>query len=461
MIDRRRLLALTGSAGLGAAMALRPRLTRAEGGAVELRAAPAMARLAPADMPETAVWAFGGAVPGPEIRVAQGARVTRRFVNDLPQPSAVHWHGLRLPNAMDGVPHLTQEAVPPGGAFLYDFVAQDAGTFWFHSHARSFEQVARGLYGPLIVEEAAPPDVDRDATLMLDDWRLGDDAQIVESFGALHDAAHAGRIGNWITVNGAPEWRGAARAGDRLRLRLVNAANARVMSVGAQGLEGWVAALDGMPLARPEAFDRLTLAPAQRADLLVDVTAAAGEEALLISFEREGAFALGALSVAAGGARRPDPAPLQPNPVPPLGDLAAARRATVRMEGGAMGGMGHAMLGGERMGPRELAAAGKVWAFNGRADMPEAPLIEAALGETLRLSFVNDTAWPHAIHLHGTHFRRLGADGAPGPLRDVTLLARGETAEIAFVADNPGDWLIHCHMLEHAAGGMTTWLRVV
>ncbi len=460
MIDRRRLLALAGSAGLGAGVGLRPGLSRASGDATDLRAAPAMARLAPSDMPETAVWAFDGLVPGPEIRVAQGARVTRRFVNDLPQPSAVHWHGLRLPNAMDGVPYLTQEAVPPGGDFLYDFAAQDAGAFWFHSHARSYEQVARGLYGLLIVEEAEPPEVDSDVTLALDDWRLGDDAQIVESFGALHDWAHAGRIGNWITANGRPEWRASARAGERLRLRLLNAANARVFDLGFQGLEGWVVALDGMPLERPERLGRLTLAPAQRADLLVDVTAAAGEEALLISFERDGAFALGALAVTAGGARRPDPGPLPPNPVPPLGDLAAARRATVRMEGGAMGRMGSAMMGGESMGPRELAAAGKVWAFNGRADMPEEPLIEAALGETVRLTLVNDTAWPHAMHLHGTHFRRLGPDGRPGPLRDVTLLARGETAEIAFVADNPGDWLVHCHMLEHAAGGMMTWLRV-
>jgi FtsP/CotA-like multicopper oxidase with cupredoxin domain len=124
-----------------------------------------------------------------------------------------------------------------------------------------------------------------------------------------------------------------------------------------------------------------------------------------------------------------------------------------------MGRMSGAMMGGAMRGMREMAAAGMVWALNGRADMPDAPLLEAARGQTVRLRLVNDTAWPHAMHLHGHHFRRV--DGpAPGPWRDTLLMDRGETAEIAFVADNPGDWLLHCHMLAHAATGMMTWVRV-
>lgn len=126
-----------------------------------------------------------------------------------------------------------------------------------------------------------------------------------------------------------------------------------------------------------------------------------------------------------------------------------------------MGGMSGAMLGGRMMGMRDMAAAGKVWAFNGVADMGDAPLIEADLGETIRIAITNDTMWPHAMHLHGHHFRQIAADGKAGPLRDTLLMDRGENAEIAFVADNPGDWLLHCHMLEHSAGGMMTWLRVV
>ena len=125
-----------------------------------------------------------------------------------------------------------------------------------------------------------------------------------------------------------------------------------------------------------------------------------------------------------------------------------------------MGGMQSAIMGDRETEIREMAAHGKVWAFNGVADFPAQPLLKLATGETARIAIVNETAWPHAMHLHGHHFRRIGQDGTIGPLRDTLLLDRQETAEIAFVADNPGDWLLHCHMPEHSAGGMETWIRV-
>ena len=139
------------------------------------------------------------------------------------------------------------------------------------------------------------------------------------------------------------------------------------------------------------------------------------------------------------------------------------------MEGGAMGGMGGARMGGGMMGggitgggmmePRALAEQGMVWAFNGMAGMPDAPFLEVPRGTPVRIALVNDTAWPHGMHLHGHHFHEVEA-GRPGDYRDTTLINRGERREIAFVADNPGDWLLHCHMLAHAASGMMTWIRV-
>lgn len=428
-----------------------------------LHAREGTARLAPPEYPETQIWGYDGTVPGPVLRARQGERMAQLFRNGLPQASSVHWHGIRIENGMDGVAGLTQSAVEPGEDFHYDFALPDAGTYWYHPHNRTYEQMARGLYGALIVEEAeGAPQVDLDEVLLIDDWRLNDTAQITDDFGVMHDWAHAGRIGNWITVNGDGAWSREVQRGGRLRLRLVNTANARVFALQARGLEGWVVALDGMPLETPERLDRLTLAPAQRADLIVDVTADEGEEALLVSFERDGGYAIAAFSVR-GLARKTgvaDPAPLPANPVPALGVLSEARRAELLMEGGAMGGMRGAMMGGRMMGMRDMAAAGKVWAFNGMAEMGETPLIDAALGETIRIAMTNDTAWPHAMHLHGHHFRQISADGSVGPLRDTLLMNRGETVEVAFVADNPGDWLLHCHMLEHSAGGMMTWLRV-
>jgi FtsP/CotA-like multicopper oxidase with cupredoxin domain len=455
-IGRRALLgtglaAVAVLAGGGRARASRPAL---------LRAAPARVQLAPEGYSETEVWAYEGRVPGPEISVPRGGRVHRHLINELPQPTAVHWHGIRIDNAMDGVPGMTQKAVDPGQGFVYEFTVPDAGTYWYHTHNRSWEQLARGLAGPLIVREDAPPDTDADITVALNDWRLTREAALAGDFGNLHDFSHAGRIGNLVTVNGAFEMQRPAARHERLRLRLINMATARVLTLGFDGLEGWIVALDGMPLARPEPLGEVTLAPAQRADVIVDVTAEAGGEAVIYHRVRDGGFALAVFAVGPGTrARRPAPGALPPNALPAL-DLGGARRLALRMEGGAMRGLpGGAEFEGRQMDMPALVERGQVWAFNGVAGMAEAPLFGLARGETIRLDLVNDTAFPHAIHLHGHHFREIRADG-PGPWRDTTLVAPGATAPIVLAGDNPGDWLLHCHMLGHQASGMKTWFRV-
>lgn len=447
----------------GAALAALPRNAFAQTGIENLHAAAFDQQLLPGDYGPTTLWGYGGGTPGTEIRVAQGARIQRRLVNGLDQATSVHWHGIRIDNAMDGVAGLTQDAVAPGGSFDYDFTVPDAGTYWYHAHQRSFEQVGRGLYGPLIVEEPEPLDIDREEVLVLDDWLIDPETgQLANSFGNMHDLSHGGQIGNLVTVNGSHDLQLPAERHERLRLRLINAANARVFELQLSGLEGWIVALDGMPLANPrQVTGPILLGPAQRADLIVDVTAEPGESAHLVSVERDEGFALASFPVGSGtAARRSIPGPLPPNSVL-RPDLAAAKPLTVRMEGGAMGGLREARLNGELQPLGQLAQKGMVWAFNGTVGtMDGPPLAELSLGETVRLKIINDTVFPHAMHLHGMHFHELSEDGNMGDLHDTTLLLRGETREVAFVADNPGDWLLHCHMLSHAVAGMTTRLRV-
>ncbi|WP_333908180.1 multicopper oxidase family protein [Thalassococcus lentus] len=431
-----------------------------------LRAAPGTQQIAPDRFDPTDLWVFDGAMPGRSLRARQGDRLSITVENALPDPTSVHWHGLRIDNAMDGVPGLTQEAIAPGDRFDYDFALPDAGTYWYHSHAQSVQQVERGLYGPLIVEEAeGAPDIDQDLTLMLDDIRLTETAQVSDDFGNFHDNSHAGRFGNVWLVNGQMEPKYAVQRGQRLRLRLISAANARVFQLGLSGMSGHLVALDGMPLSEPALIqDTFSLAPAQRADLIVDVTTDEAE-AFLISFERDGGYAMASFPVSgAKQALRPPPAALPANPDFPI-DLKSARTATLLMEGGAMGGMRSARLNGTQLDIRDLAQRGKFWAFNGTVgDMKaygrDTPLIDVAQGESVRIGLANDTAFAHAMHLHGMHFSEVLADGSLGPLRDTLLMQRGETREIAFNAHNPGDWLFHCHILGHHASGMGTWLRV-
>ena len=419
----------------------------------------------------TPVWAYGGSVPGPELRVRRGEAFTVRLQNRLPQQTSVHWHGIRIDNAMDGVAGLTQDAVPPGGTFDYSFSAPDAGTFWYHPHFRSWEQLARGLYGLLVVEEDEAPAVDRDLAWIADDWRLDVTGHIDEkSFGSLRDASHQGRLGNWLTVNGLTEPQISVRAGERIRLRCVNVANARILvfDFDRQKLHASIVAVDGQPIS-PQGLDRrgLELAPGQRTDLIVDVLEAPGGRIPIYDVstrERIEAAAFTVLDTPPLRARPlAEPVRLPANPLPRDVPLAGAQAIPMLMEGGAMGALRQASYQGRMLDIRSLVAEGKVWSFNGIVGMPEEPLATVAKGRTAVIDMVNQTAWPHAMHLHGHHFRvveRNGKTVTGAPWRDTVLVARDEQVRIAFIADNPGKWLFHCHMLEHQAAGMVTWIVV-
>ncbi|MEZ5451140.1 MAG: multicopper oxidase domain-containing protein, partial [Thiolinea sp.] len=297
---------------------------------------------------------------------------------------SVHWHGIRIDNRMDGVSGLTQAAVEPGGQFLYDFVVPDAGTYWYHSHNRSWEQMARGLYGSLIVEEAEAPQVDRDEVWLIDDWRLGEDAQIVNDFGQMMQMSHGGRTGNWLTVNGVgmDRFSQTVKQHERLRLRLINTANASLFTLRLQGMQGKVVALDGQPLEQPEALGDVLLAPGQRADLLVDVMAAPGTEAQMLLVTGRDNIPIGRFPVQGSQRSKPLPAPeaLPANPLTPLAQIKDSPVTELRMQGGAMGSMRKAIYQGEEMHMRALVQQGMAWAFNGVAGMTDEPLLTAQRG---------------------------------------------------------------------------------
>ncbi|MGE0559062.1 MAG: multicopper oxidase family protein [Burkholderiales bacterium] len=415
------------------------------------------AQLAPSPHPGTGIWGYNGAVPGPELRLRQGERLRVSVENLLDEETTVHWHGIRLPNAMDGVPHLTQKPIAAnGGKFLYEFDVPDAGTYWYHPHQRSFEQVARGLYGALIVEEHEPPVVDRDITWILDDWRLDRDASIRGGFGNYMDLSHAGRIGNTVTVNGKIAEAFAVRAGERIRLRLINAANARIFALEFSGHNPRIIALDGQPVVphEPES-GRIVLGPAMRGDIILDMTGQPGQRyGVTDPFYRRLAYRLLDLVYAAEPLRAKPPETeirLPANKLPEP-DLAVARHHEVLFSGGMMGNM-------------RGMSRGMAWAINGvsQSEHVHEPLLVLQRNSSNVLRLVNDTAWHHPIHLHGHSFRVISRNGKPTRHRewlDTVLVAPRETTEIAFVADNPGDWMFHCHILEHQAAGMMSAIRV-
>ena len=281
-----------------------------------LAAAPARLRLRPEPAPETEVWAFDGTLPGPVVRVRHGDELRVRLVNGTPRPLALHWHGVRNINAMDGVGGLTQAPAPPGGTFDYRFTPPDPGTFLIRPLVvgGSGEPAERGLSGLLVVEEREPPAVDQDLALVVDDWRLGEDAALAP-FGDPLEAATGGRLGNWLTVNGHGVPHAVTAApGARLRLRLANACNARAFAIRFDDLRPFVAAVDGQPVDGFEPLrSTLPFAPGNRYDLILDlpgeagasgrITALIGAGVPLVAFATEGEPA----RRPAGRRRRPCP----------------------------------------------------------------------------------------------------------------------------------------------------------
>jgi FtsP/CotA-like multicopper oxidase with cupredoxin domain len=441
---------------------LRPALAQTH--SYRLVAAPRRVNIAGAGYPDTDAWAFDGTVPGPVLRVRQGNVLRVAFENRLPEESTIHWHGIRLPNAMDGVPHLTQAPVPPGGSFSYEFVAPDAGTFWYHPHANSPGQLGRGLYGALVVEEDAPPFADRDATWVLSDFRLDRDARIVTDFGQMFDASHGGRIGNTVTVNGRVAESFPMRAGERVRLRLLNAANARIFRLRFEGHAPLVVALDGHPVEPHAVPDGVVLGPGMRADLMLDAVGRPGtRHRVLDDWYRDAAFRLLDLSYDATPLYRSAPQEpvlaLPPNPLAEPG-LARAERLKLVLGGGAMSPELQRAAPEERRRIAERMRGGGLWTLNGVAARGHVhqPLFNLARGRSYIVEVHNDTAWHHPLHLHGVAFRVLSE--ARRPWRDTVLVAPRERVEIAFVADNPGDWMIHCHILEHQDAGMMATMRI-
>lgn len=410
----------------------------------DLRAAPTSVQQFDGRM--LAVWAYNGQVPGPTLRVRLGEEVEVRLTNDLPQPTTIHWHGVRVPNAMDGVPGVTQEPIPPGGTFTYRFVPKDAGTFWFHPHVRGAEQVERGLYGVLVVDDAEPLPYSRDEVWVLDDWRLGPDGEIDPHFVTRQDLAHDGRWGQVITVNGDAAYSMRVRPGERIRLRLVNTSNGRVYRPDFGALAPEVIAVDGMYARRPLAMTGFDLAPGNRLDLdLVIPPDAAGRAFAVIDRLTRRPFTLATLRVEGPPIETPRFA-APANPRVPTWAAAAEQAVDVTY-------VLDARLGGPY---------GIQWTINGRP-WGEHEVTQLTEGRWVRIRFQNDSARLHPMHIHGQFFKVISRNGqaVDDPFfRDTVLLYGRETVDVGMVPIDWGRWMMHCHILEHAESGMMTEIRV-
>ncbi|UTW08875.1 multicopper oxidase family protein [Pseudomonas benzenivorans] len=414
----------------------------------QLIAAPLDLELVPGHL--TPAWAFGGQAPGAEIRARQGEWLRVRFINRLEVPTTIHWHGIRLPLEMDGVPYVSQLPVLPGEYFDYRFKTPDAGSFWYHPHTASSEQLGRGLVGPLIVEECEPSGFVHERTLCLKSWHV-DEQGAFSAFSVPREAAREGTRGRLSTVNGTHAPTLDLPAGQVVRLRLINVDNTVTYRLNLPGAEARIYALDGNPVAPRPLGEEYWLGPGMRMDLALKVPAAGVELAL-----RNGPLRLATLKSQVSGAAVADwPPALPANPVAEP-DLARAETLRFNFEWAAM-----LSQNVEQAGYRYWQINGQAWNVNDKT-CADRPIASLKRGGHYIFVLRNMAQYLHPIHLHGMTFKVLDSDRRKITpyFTDTYLLGKNETARIALVADNPGVWMFHCHVVDHMETGLMAAIEV-
>lgn len=410
---------------------------------IDLTAGPAEWR--PGGGRRLAGWGYNGSVPGPVIETRVGQVLAVRLTNALSEPTTIHWHGLRIPSAMDGT-ESTQRPVEPGATFEYRFRLPDAGTFWYHPHSNETVQLERGLYGALIVRGPDEPLVDHERVLLLDDIRLTRRGTIAPRGGWLE--RHNGREGAIRLVNGEIEPTIHVHAGQIERWRIANVASARYVRLSLDGRPFRIIGTDGGLIEAPYAVNEVLLAPGDRIDILAG------------PFRQGESFSIDSLPYDRGlGTRRAEcfatvqvgePAtsiatiPPVLRTIEPLADADAPVTRRVRLGG--------------RMSLRR----GVDFLIDGERHHRADPV---RVGDLEVWEIVNETPIDHPFHLHGFFFQVVSVNGRSPDFRSwedtVNVPAKGQV-RIAWRPDErPGEWMYHCHILEHHAAGMMAHFQVV
>ncbi|MDH4076460.1 MAG: multicopper oxidase family protein [Acidimicrobiia bacterium] len=414
--------------------------------------------------------AYNQQVPGPLIRARAGDELKVTLRNQLDAATLTHWHGLAIRNDMDGVPDLVQAAIEPGASFTYQFIVPDPGTYWFHPHMGL--DLDRGMYAPIIIDDPDEAgDYDHEEVLILDDWLDGIDGATPEStleqlrsqggMGGMSGMNHSGMDGMSMSgmsdfgdvdyplhlINGRPPADAPSSVvapGSRVRLRFINAGSDTVYRVAVDNHPMLITHLDGFPI-EPVEVDTFQVAMGERVDAIVEVTSgvwpilavAEGKTGAALTWLRTTDTAATATQTLGRRLANHDGRML---------DLAAARPTA---------GVARSTVTPERS--LDLALTGSmtdyVWGINGRTYDPTSPLLISS-GETLRLGMRNETMMVHPMHLHGHTF----ALTSSGVRKDTVLVPPMETVEIDVLADNPGQWMLHCHNTYHLETGMATVL---
>jgi FtsP/CotA-like multicopper oxidase with cupredoxin domain len=414
-------------------------------------------------------WAYNNQVPAREIRLRKGERLRAELTNALPQGVTVHWHGIAIVNDMDGVPPLTQAAVPNGQTFTYDFVVPDAGTYWFHSHVGT--QLDRGLYGPLIIEDPDEKvDYDDELVVVLDDWIDGTGTNPDQVFENLRKtgmkpmepggpgvtpATPLGQDGGDVTypyfiINGrvAKDPQVADyRTGQRIRMRVINAGSDTAFRVAVPGTSMTVIQTDGYPVV-PVQADSVILGMGERVDAIITVNESL--PVVAVPYGKPGHAQLN---------MRVNNRPATVN----VDEFVASVRTQAPLDTATLSPAPEVTLPAKE--PDQIIDArlagpvdGYNWPINGKLYDPPRDGVAVRPNQRVRIRYINESMMFHPFHLHGHTFQVMNGD-TPKARKDTVLVPPLQTVDVDFDTDNPGKWITHCHNTYHLEAGMAFFLQ--
>lgn len=423
-------------------------------------------------------WSFGGHFtnaaktysynanqPVPLIRMKQGQPFRAVLQNHLNEPTTIHWHGIRLPNAMDGVPYLTQEPVYPHDDFIYEFTPKDAGTYFYHSHYNSLAQLSQGLAGMIVIDEQTKPDFDYDFPLNLRDWRLDENGKY-ETFLVPKTAAKAGTFGHLHTNNWQLEPEHIVAPNSLLRVRLLVSDVTRIFKLMVKDANGMdikakIIAIDGNPIDEIRDMEREWIGPGMRMDIAI-LMPDEGQVVEIVNTSTNRPWVVQRFK-AKGASQKRTWADLRPLPQNPIEPVDVQNAEIIKFDFSA--GVGEQ----QDLGVNCAASQYIFWAINktsiGHLDPNSSsmqPTAKLKLGKTYIFEFSNATPRTHPVHLHGFFFRVLSSNKRQiiPHWADTSLIRPNETVRVALKADTVGNWLLHCHILEHQKTGMTGFITV-
>jgi FtsP/CotA-like multicopper oxidase with cupredoxin domain len=404
------------------------------------------------------VYSYNGVIPAPTIKGKINDRIVVNLENNLNEETSIHWHGLQIENNMDGVPGLTQDSIKPKKSFIYNFTLKNPGIYWYHPHFETFKQIDMGLYGALIVDDENEKLIksDKDEIIFLDDFRLQNNK--ISTKINMHDVVMGGKYGNRYLINGKEKYELKVEREDLLRLRLINPSNARIYALEIEDLDFLVIGKDIGLLKKAYKTKTIIIAPGERYDVLISINSNKKELEIRNFIQKNKYDLIGKIKI------NPQKSKINKNGNKNYLDNLQTKILNYKIDT-YLKNKTSIEKNLEFKLNRSFGMRNFKWTMNGKSLKENPEIMNLKNGQYYKIKLKNLDNGAHPIHIHGQKFLVLNRtydvkNSINEGFRDTVLIYGNEEIEIGFVAEGIGNWLTHCHILEHSSFGMGAIFKI-